>query len=101
MAKETVETAATAVERFINNFGSGEDAELFVDKMCGMHRTLQQKFTSEVVMQFIRKMAKRYTDQWYDARNEAACRMCRLMWDAVKAEYGREGDEDNVSLPLI
>lgn len=102
MATENnAETAATAVERFINNFGSGEASEEFVNKMCGMHRTLQQKFMSEVVLQFIRKMAMRYTAQNYDLRNEAACKMCRVMYDAIKAEYGYQSDDDGICLPCI
>ena len=99
--EDYAETAANAVERFINNFGSGDDAEEFVDKMCCMHRTLQQKFTGEVVLQFIRRMAKMYTDDSYDARNEAACKMCRVMYDAIKAEYGYQSDDDGICLPCI
>ena len=102
MATENhAEIAAKEVERFINCFGSGEESETFVTARCGMHRTLQQKFVSEVVLPFIQKMAKRWSDNWYDARNEAACKACRVMWDAVKAEYGRDDDSDDVHLPLI
>ena len=102
MATENhAETAATAVERFINNFGSGEDSELFVDKMCGMHRTLQQKFTSQFIIPFVFEMARRYSDGRYDLRNEAACRVCSIMYTALKAEYGTDGEDTPITLPLI
>ena len=98
---ENAQTAATALERAINSFGSGEGSAYIVDKMLSMHRTLNQKFTGEIILPFIREMAKKYDAQRYDLRNEAACKICRVMWDAVKKEYGIENDSDDFGLPLI
>ena len=95
------ETAATAVERFINNFGSGEASKAFVGSMLTMHRTLNQKFTGEIILPFIREMAQRYESQRFDLRNEAACKVCRVMWDAIKAEYDLKDDAAPFRLPVI
>lgn len=102
MATENnAETAAVAVERFINNFGSGEASKAFVESMLTMHRTLNQKFTGEIILPFIRAMAQKYDAQRFDLRNEAACKVCRLMWDAIKAEYDLKDDAADFRLPVI
>lgn len=101
MSKENAEMAATAMERTMNQFGGREDAELVVSHLLNMHRTLNQTFTSRVVLRFVQEMAKRYTSGRMDARNESACKICRVMWDAVKKEYGREGDDDEVALLMV
>lgn len=95
------ESAASAVESIINQYGGHTDAETMVSHFCGMHRTLQQAFTSRIIIPFIRRLAMNYTDGWYDPRNETACKACRAMYDALKAEYGREGDDDEIALPMI
>ena len=99
MASENAETAAIALERTVNSFGSDENSKYIVEKMLTMHRTLNQKFTGEIILPFIREMAKKYDAKGYDLRNEAACKICRVMYDAVKKEYGIE--DDDFRLPLI
>ena len=101
MASENAEAAATAIERTMNQFGGREDAEHIVSHLLNMHRTLNQAFTSRIVLRFVQEMAKRYTAGRMDGRNSEACRLCRVMWDAVKADYGREDDEDEVGLRMI
>ena len=86
MASENAETAATAMERTINSFGSEEDTKYIVEHLLTMHRTLNQKFTGEIILPFIYQMAKKYDAHSYDLRNESACKVCRVMWDAIKAE---------------
>lgn len=101
MSRENAETAATAMERVMNQFGGREDAELVVSHLLNMHRTLNQAFTSRIVLRFVQEMAKRYTAGRMDGRNSEACRLCRVMWDAVKADYGRERDDAEVCLMMI
>ena len=101
MARENAETAAAELERTINSLGGEENAMVIVRKMLFMHRTLNQSFTSRIIIPFIREMAKFYTDGRYDVRNHEACRICRIMYDALKAEYGRQGDDDGIALPMI
>lgn len=101
MAIENAEKAAAELERTVNSFGSGESTAYVVDKMLSMHRTLNQKFTGEIILPFVREMAKKYDSMRYDLRNEAACKLCRVMWNAVKTEYGLEGDDFPFGLPCI
>ena len=101
MASETAVTAATAIERMVNQFGGSEDVEDVRNHLLGMHRTLQQKFTSQFIIPFVFEMARRYSDGRYDLRNEAACRVCSIMYTALKAEYGTDGEDTPIALPLI
>lgn len=101
MASETAETAATTLERLVNQFGGSEDIADVLNHLLGMHRTLQQKFTSQFIIPFVYEMARRYSDGMYDPRNEAACRLCSIMYTALKAEYGTDGEDNPIALPVI
>ena len=101
MASENAETAATAMERTINLFGSDENMKYIVEHFLTMHRTLNQKFTGEIIIPFVKAMAQKYDAHRYDLRNEAACKVCRVMWDAIKAEYGIQDDATDFNLPMI
>lgn len=98
---ENAKTAAAALERTVNSFDGGANEEFIVDKMLYMHRTLNQKFTGGIILPFVRKMAKMYDSGSYDPRNEAACKACRVMWEAVKAEYGLDDDSADFRMPMI
>lgn len=98
---ENAVAAATALERTVNSFDCSVNAEYIVDKMCYMHRTLNQAFTGGIIITFIRKMAKMYESGSYDPRNESACKACRVMWDAIKAEYGIDDDSADFRMPMI
>lgn len=98
---ENAKTAVDALKRTVNSFDCGDNAEFIVAQMLYMHRTLNQAFTDGIVVPFIRKMAKMYDSGSYDLRNEAACRVCRVMWDALKAEYGLNDDSADFRLPMI
>ena len=102
--EKQVENVALEIERIINVMGNGETTNALVDKLTRMHRTLVQSFTSQVVIQFIRKMADNYKNGWYDLRDEAACKSCSAMWDALVKAY--DLDEEFIkkygfNLPLI
>ena len=101
MASENAETAATAMERTMNTYGGMEDADFIVRHFCSMHRTTNQSFVSRIILPFVRQMAVHYDTGVYDGRNEAACRICRKMWDAVKENLGIEDDTEEVRLPMI
>lgn len=94
------EKAVKAIERSVNCTGNGEDATVVVWGMLNMHRTLNQALTGNIILPFIRRMASNYEKLNYDARNEAACKMCKVMWDAVKEKYNLT-DGDNCALPFI
>lgn len=98
---ENAKTAAAALERTVNSFDSGAGEEFIVDRMCHTHRTLNQKFTGGVILPFVRKMAKMYDSGSYDPRNEAACKACRVMWEAVKAAYGLDDDSADFRMPMV
>ncbi len=101
MASEIAETAATALENAMNQYGGREDAEHIVSHLLYMHRTLNQAFTSRIVLRFVQEMAKMYSAGRHDVRNEAACKMCREMWDKVKEVYYLDSDDNNLSLAMV
>lgn len=92
--------AVQAIERSVNCMGDGEDAKIVVNGMANLHRTLNQTLTGNIILPFIRRMATDYEAHNYDARNEAACKMCKVMWDAVKEKHNLT-DGDNCALPFI
>ena len=97
--EELTYTASDSVERLINAGGDKYRKE-FVDRLCSMHRTLQQKFIGEVVIPIVRMMANRVPGHEYDARNELACKVCAAMVDGLveKFPYIANGE---CNLPLI
>lgn len=101
MVTERMKHAAEMMESAINVMGNQESTEYFVREMCNMHRTLQQIYTGDIVIPFVRVMAKRYKGGFYDARNEFACKMCSVMWDALVKEFGITDDSIRVGLPMI
>ena len=70
-----------ATKDFVNVFG--------VEKLetargwASMHRYLVNSFFG-VVVRFIGILAKNYADGNYDCRNEFACRLSKIMIDALK-----------------
>ena len=99
METELGEQMADQMENFINQSGMRDEYTIFVTMMAGMHRTLNQKFAGEIVIPFVREMAKRYKNGFYDERNELACRLCSLMWEALESTgMFSEGERH---LPLI
>lgn len=94
------ETPADKVERMLNQFGGRQDCMDFVNEMLSMHRTLNQKFTGEVIIPFVKEMAARFKGGRYDGRNEVACEFCSVMWDGImKAKPELAGVEWH--LPMI
>lgn len=71
------------VEHVSNSFGN--EGLSIAEHMCSgsVHRTVQNKFFGDVVMNSIRLMAKNYRDHNYDARNEAACELANAIWDLL------------------
>ena len=97
---DCAKTAAKEMERLLNSFASTPDTEYFVNEMLLMHRTLRQSFMHKVVGRFVQRMAENYANDRYDGRDEAACKACAVMWEALRKEYGlAEGEEFH--LPLI
>lgn len=95
---EELDKIAEGIEASVNVMGtsSTDSMSYLVDKMLCMHRTLNQSFTSKFILQFIKRMAENYENGYYDARNEAACKICSEMWSLLKSKYG-----DEIRLPLI
>jgi len=87
MEKRT-EKFVKATEDFINVYG--------VEKLetargwANMHRYLVNVLFG-VVLRFIGILAKQYADGEYDGRNEFACRLSKIMIDALK-EKGEYDD---------
>ena len=103
MITDHIKTAALEAECAINSFSCTEDTEYFVNEMLNLHRTLNQSFTGKVVIRFVQEMAKRYREGRYDGRNEVSCRLCNIMWEALKnnTEGFYFSDDINPSLPMV
>lgn len=101
MVTEKMKQAAKMMESAINVMGNQESTKYFVSEMSNMHRTLQQSYTGDIVIPFIRTLAKRYKDGFYDARNEAACKACSVMWEAYAKAFEITDDSIRVGLPMI
>lgn len=82
--------AALACEKAVNI--GGVSKKPFLDGLCGMHRTLQNTFFSEIVLGMVRRKALDFDSGNYDPRNEAACKIAKVMWEAVKKEYQMTDD---------
>ena len=87
MEKRT-EDFVKATEKFINVYGA-ERLEA-AKGWANMHRYLVNSFFG-VVIRFIGILAKNYADGNYDGRNEFACRLSKIMIDALR-EKGEWGD---------
>lgn len=64
---------------FINNVSFSPDG--FVEKVCGNHRTLQQS-AFRLFMHCVKRWAST-KEGWYDARNEATIKACKLIMKRV------------------
>jgi hypothetical protein len=96
---ELVDTAADSVERLVNG-GGDENRKKLVSRLGSMHRTLQQRLIGEIVIPLVRNMAARVEAHNYDARNEYACKVCKVMLDSLKADYPFIANGE-CGLPLI
>lgn len=97
---DNVEQAREVLESLTNRFGCRQDLEDLAMKMTSMHRTLVQSFTGGFVIPFVRELARMKRADRFDARNEAACKACLLMCEALEKEYGIcEGDE--FAFPMV
>lgn len=98
--EELVDTAAISTESLLNGYGRKNILRL-VDRLCSMHRTLQQKMVGEVVIPIVREMARRYENHTnMDARNEYACKVCAAMHKGLEAEFPYIANGE-CHLPLI
>lgn len=91
---------AKQIERMVNCFGTNDEVTTLVDELVLLHRTLNQSFVSQFILPFVRTMAGNYNEKYFDDRNKMACRICNVMWEAVKNELGLK-DGESASLPLI
>ena len=76
-----------AAEEFVNVYGA-EKLEA-ARGLANMHRYLVNSFFG-VVLRFIGILAKSYENGIFDGRNESACRLSKIMIDALreKDEWG-------------
>ena len=103
MEEKNAKSVALDLERLMNSFSCTPDTEEFVGEMLNLHRTLNQVFTGKIVLRFIQRMAENYRKERYDGRNELSCKICNLLWEALKNnEYGYEFRNDTLpNLPMI
>lgn len=87
----------TDLSRALNSYGF--DSEGFVEQFSKEHRTLQQKFISQVVFPVIACMAQKHENNGVDARNASAAEMCATIKNALEEKHGY--DVTSNGLPLI
>ena len=58
----------------------------FMNQVQSTHRTLQQNFGG-LLIAAIKHFAEMYDKGWYDARNEALCKMCKAMQSTVNTAH--------------
>ena len=100
MDTERAEKLASDIERIVNCMGNDDECSVVVEKLLGMHRTLNQSFVSKFILPFLRGMNNMYEKGWYDDRNVAACKVCSLMWKSVCKEHGFK-ETASPTLPTI
>ena len=91
---DKVDQASEILKSLTNRFGCEKDLEDLAMKMAYMHRTLVQSFTGGFVIPFVRELARMKRAGRFDGRNEAACKACLIMCDALEKEYGIGEGED-------
>ena len=102
--KNKIENIAREVEDVINVMGNSEATDGLVNNLLFMHRTLIQSFTSKVIIRFVQRMAESYMNGWYDGRDEAACKACATMWNALIKAYDFDAEhvqKYGFNLPMI
>lgn len=97
---EEAKNAAENLSCALNCMGGSANSAHIVRSMLNLHRTLNQAFTGNIVLPFVREMARNFREGNYDPRNEAACKVCDLMWNAICKEHGFAPDAEP-RLPLI
>ena len=90
LAKQT----AVNLANLTNSYSPGETLAEILNTLLNEHRTLNQSFTWNFVIPFVREMAKKYENQNFDRRNQAACEFCHVMWNALKDRYGLDGNRE-------
>jgi len=81
--EESIGELRSAMDRILGlmYYGSGDESisDAMYDVLTHNHRTVQQRFISNIV-----RMLLRYADEHHDLRNEAAVRLCGEIRDAVE-----------------
>lgn len=81
---------AKELSDFVNNFTF--DQQGFIDTITSEHRTLQQNIF-RLFLGCIEEWAEMYDDGYYDARNEAICKISRQIIDML--------EENGDNIPFI
>jgi uncharacterized protein (DUF2164 family) len=88
--------------RCFNSFDTEENARGLIKVLISEHRTIQQTITGDVIIGFVKMMAYKYDQGLFDARNEYACKACKVMWEALKKEFSEKfADDMPTKLPMI
>lgn len=85
--KESIENAKS-ISNIFNNYASDPRA-IAVYLATKEHRYLQGK-EFKMMLDFIALKARDYQEGRYDTRNELACRMCKVMFDAITENWTKE-----------
>jgi uncharacterized protein YjgD (DUF1641 family) len=84
--KELIKTTAEGISRIVNA-GCREDMQELADLMLRDHRTLLQA-KMELCLKYIEGLNDQYENQYYDLRNEQACKIAARICKEI-AQYER------------
>lgn len=75
---------AEELESFINCYNP--QCKVLVEQLSKMHKTLQQCFMREVIMEFIKQEADNYKKGFCDDRNRATGEFCNKIMEMAEKE---------------
>lgn len=78
---------AKDIESIVNQMGNTDDTNYIANHLAHMHRTLNQSFVSKIILPFLREMHFKYESNNFDLRDEAACKVCSLLWKKMCDEH--------------
>ena len=84
--QEEAKELAEKISKFVNNMCDGrQHAKALGSAMLNDHRTLLQT-KIVIVIEFLKGLSEDYSQGYYDARNEAACKIADKMLSALTPE---------------
>lgn len=86
--KESIENAKS-ISNMFNNFGTNPRV-IAVYLATKEHRRYLQDKEFKMMLDFIALKARDYKEGKYDARNELACQMSKVMFDAITENWTKE-----------
>lgn len=86
---------ASNLSNLANSYSPRESLAGILDTLLNEHRTLNQTFALDLIVPFVREMAKKFENQNFDRRNQTACEFCHAMWNSLKDRCNLDGNRES------